>query len=118
MVKTQGLMHISLAVRDPERSLKFYSEVFCVHEYFREEKQIQMQGPGAHVVITYEKADSIAGLAGGISHFGFWLTEAADIDLAAAEVERAGGRVLRRGKFSPGIPFTYVADPDGYEIEI
>jgi len=24
----------------------------------------------------------------------------------------------RQGEFSPGFPFAYVADPDGYEIEI
>jgi hypothetical protein len=33
-------------------------------------------------------------------------------------VERAGGRLLRRGEFAPGLPYAYVADPDGYEIEI
>jgi catechol 2,3-dioxygenase-like lactoylglutathione lyase family enzyme len=27
-------------------------------------------------------------------------------------------RLLRRGEFAPGLPFAYVADPDGYEIEI
>jgi hypothetical protein len=26
--------------------------------------------------------------------------------------------VLRRGEFAPGLPFAYVHDPDGYEIEI
>jgi predicted enzyme related to lactoylglutathione lyase len=41
-----------------------------------------------------------------------------DIDLAIAEVEQPGGTVLRRGEFAPGYPFAYVADPDGYEIEI
>jgi len=34
------------------------------------------------------------------------------------EVERAGGTVLRRGEFAPGLPFAFVRDPDGYEIEI
>lgn len=24
----------------------------------------------------------------------------------------------RRGEFAPGMPFAYVRDPDGYEIEI
>ena len=45
-------------------------------------------------------------------------TSPADIDFAIREVERAGGRLLRRGEFSPGFPFAYVSDPDGYEIEI
>jgi catechol 2,3-dioxygenase-like lactoylglutathione lyase family enzyme len=118
MVKTHGLTHIALSVRDPERSLRFYSQVFGVKEYFRDESQIQAQGPGPPDVLAFEKTDSGAGVAGGISHFGFRLTTPSDIDLAVAEVERAGGRVLRRGEFSPGFPFVYVVDPDGYEIEI
>lgn len=118
MVKTHGLTHLSLAVRDPERSLAFYSSVFGCREYFRDQTQIQVQGPGPYDVIAFEKAEAAAGMAGGISHFGFRLIQPSDIDLAVAEVERAGGRVLRHGQFSPGYPFVYVADPDGYEIEI
>jgi len=119
MVKTHGLTHISLAVRDPERSLKFYSEVFGVREYYRDAGQIQVQGPGPYDVIAFEKTASTTETSrGGISHFGFRLTRPEDIDVAVAEVERAGGRILRRGEFSPGFPFVYVADPDGYEIEI
>jgi catechol 2,3-dioxygenase-like lactoylglutathione lyase family enzyme len=52
------------------------------------------------------------------SDFGFRLTKPTDIEIAIAEVERAGGRILRRGEFGPGFPFVYVADPDGYEIEV
>ena len=59
-----------------------------------------------------------AGVAGGISHFGFRLRRPEDIDLAVQEVLAAGGRLLRRGEFAPGYPYAYVADPDGYEIEI
>jgi predicted enzyme related to lactoylglutathione lyase len=51
-------------------------------------------------------------------HFGFRLVSAGDIDAAVGEVERAGGKLLRRGEFSPGSPYAYVADPDGYEVEI
>ena len=28
------------------------------------------------------------------------------------------GRLLRRGEFAPGVPYAYVADPHGYELEI
>ena len=118
MIKTHGLTHISLSVEDPDRSLKFYSEVFGVREYYRDEEQIQVLGPGPYDVIAFEKAEATAGKLGGISHFGFRLTSASDIDLAVAEVKRAGGKILRRGEFAPGLPFVYVSDPDGYEIEI
>lgn len=118
MVKTHGLTHISLAVRDPDASLSFYSAVFGVREYYRDEQQIQVQGPGRHDVLAFERAEAVAGQVGGIAHFGFRLTQPSDIDLAASEVKKAGGTILRQGEFAPGLPFLYVADPDGYEIEI
>lgn len=118
MVKTHGLTHISLAVKDPERSLAFYSALFGVREYYRDDEQIQVQGPGPYDVIVFNRAGSMAGQAGGIGHFGFRLTQPSDVDLAASEAKKAGGKILRQGEFSPGFPFLYVADPDGYEIEI
>jgi catechol 2,3-dioxygenase-like lactoylglutathione lyase family enzyme len=118
MIETHGLTHISLSVRDPQRSLDFYSRVFGVREYFRDETQIQVQGPGPFDVLAFERAAAHAGVAGGIGHFGFRLKRPEDMDLAVTEVERAGGRLLRRGEFAPGLPFAYVSDPDGYEIEI
>ncbi len=69
-------------------------------------------------MIAFERTETSAEVVGGVGHFGFRLVNAADIDMAVQEVERAGGRLLRRGDFSPGSPFAYVADPDGYEIEI
>jgi catechol 2,3-dioxygenase-like lactoylglutathione lyase family enzyme len=118
MIKTHGLTHINLAVRDPDRSLRFYEQVFGVKEYYRDANSIQVQGPGSHDVIAFEKASGSAGKVGGITHFGFRLVVAGDIDAALLEVEKAGGVVIRRGEFAPGFPFAFVNDPDGYEIEI
>ena len=36
MIRTQGLTHIHLVVRDLERSLGFYQRVFGLEELFRE----------------------------------------------------------------------------------
>lgn len=118
MVKTYGLTHISFAVRDAERSLRFYQQVFGVQEYSREGGRIHVQTPGSHDVITFEQKASGVGETGGIAHFGFRLLDPGDIHAAVQEVERAGGKILRRGEFSPGYPYAYVADPDGYEVEI
>ncbi len=118
MVKTFGLTHIALAVRDAERSLRFYQQVFGVEIAFRDAATIQVTTPGCHDLIVFEQGAAQPGQIGGIAHFGFRLISAADIDLAVAEGERAGGKILRRGEFSPGFPYVYVADPDGYEIEI
>ena len=57
-------------------------------------------------------------MADGLTHFGFRPMRAADIDQAVVEVQAAGRTVPRRGEFSPGFAYAYVADPDSYEIEI
>jgi predicted enzyme related to lactoylglutathione lyase len=59
----------------------------------------------------------------GLSHvalcvIGFRLLRPEDIDAAVTAVERAGGSVISRGEFAPGLPYAFVRDPDGYEIEI
>jgi catechol 2,3-dioxygenase-like lactoylglutathione lyase family enzyme len=118
MLKTRGLTHLNLAVSDLDRSLRFYERAFGVREYFRDANSVQALGPGKHDVIAFEKNPAMAGRMGGVSHFGFRLTDPADIEHAVAEVKAAGGTLLRRGEFSAGFPFVYVADPDGYEIEI
>ena len=112
MIKTHGLTHISLAVKDPDRSLKFYERVFGVKKYYRDEESIQVVGPGPHDIIAFERNARAAGKAGGIVHFGFRLTTPTDIERVMKEVKRAGGKILRRGEFAPGFPFVYVADPD------
>ena len=40
MIKTHGLNHISLSVRDLEKSLAFYTQLFGVREYHRDENTI------------------------------------------------------------------------------
>jgi catechol 2,3-dioxygenase-like lactoylglutathione lyase family enzyme len=118
MIPTRGLTHISLKVADPDRSVAFYSALFGVVEYYRDSESVQVKGPGPNDVIAFERSSTGAGQVGGISHFGFRLVRPQDIDSAVEQAEAAGGRLLRRGEFAPGYPFAYIADPDGYEIEI
>jgi catechol 2,3-dioxygenase-like lactoylglutathione lyase family enzyme len=117
MIKTHGLTHISLAVRDPERSMRFYQEVFGAQEYYRDQDCIQAKGPG-HDILSFERDPDAAGRSGGISNFGFRLVSPADIDAAVETAVRAGARLIERGEHAPGFPFAYVTDPDGYQIEI
>ena len=118
MVRTHGLTHVALAVQDPQRSLEFYQQVFGVKEYYRDATTIQVQGQGPHDVLAFERQPKMAGSPGGIIHFGFRLVQPQDIDAAVAAVKIAGGTVTSQGEFAPGVPYAFVRDPDGYEIEI
>jgi len=118
MVPTFGLTHVALAVRDIDRAARFYREVLGAVEVFRDVGFVQLQTPGSRDVLVLEQDPERAGERGGVAHFGFRLVDPADIDAAAREVERAGGRVVRRGEFCPGEPYLFAADLDGYEVEI
>jgi catechol 2,3-dioxygenase-like lactoylglutathione lyase family enzyme len=118
VIQTFGLTHLALSVRDAERAYRFYHDVFGVEEYFRDATSIQAKTPGCHDVIAFQEGEPKPGAAGGVMHFGFRLKNPADIDAAVEAVLEAGGTLLSRGDFAPGVPYAFVADPDGYEVEI
>ena len=118
MIKTFGLTHVAVAVRDVNRASKFYRAVFGAIEVYKNDAFVQLQTPGSRDVLVFEKKPKLAGKAGGIAHFGFRLQNPKDIDAAARAVKRAGGRIKKKGEFVPGEPYLFATDPDGYEIEI
>jgi catechol 2,3-dioxygenase-like lactoylglutathione lyase family enzyme len=118
MVKTFGLTHIALAVRDVERASRFYQSVLGAVEVYRQDTVAQLQTPGTRDVIVLEHAPERAGTSGGVAHFGFRLQSAGDMAAAIAAVEAAGGRIRDSGEFVPGEPYLFATDRDGYEFEI
>jgi catechol 2,3-dioxygenase-like lactoylglutathione lyase family enzyme len=117
-VKTRGLTHVALAVRDPQRSLEFYRTVLGVVPVYQHDDFVQAQTPGSWDVLVFERKPKVAGKAGGIAHFGFRLQHPADISRAKDAVQEAGGTIRDHGEFVPGEPYMFFTDPDGYEVEI
>ncbi len=117
-IKTFGLTHISLKVKDTERSLKFYEKVFGVRVMYHQEGIVQVQTPGSNDIIVFEEGDSQNGKSGGINHFGFRLQNAKDIEAAAEVITSAGGIIIDKGEFVRDEPYIFFNDPDGYEVEV
>jgi catechol 2,3-dioxygenase-like lactoylglutathione lyase family enzyme len=118
MVKTYGLTHIVLSVRDPKRSARFYEGVLGARVVYDDANFVQMQTPGSRDVIVLERRPKRAGKSGGVVHFGFRLRRPQDIGAAIAALKTAGAKIKDSGEFVPGEPYVFALDPDGYEIEI
>jgi catechol 2,3-dioxygenase-like lactoylglutathione lyase family enzyme len=117
-VKTHGLTHVALAVRDPQRSLHFYKAVLGVIPVYEQDDFVQVQTPGSWDVLVFERKPAAAGKIGGVAHFGFRLRRPSDIARAKEAVRSAGGTIRDHGEFVPGEPYMFFTDPDGYEVEI
>jgi predicted enzyme related to lactoylglutathione lyase len=119
MIKARGLNHINLNVRDIGRSFKFYQDAFGLEVDFWEGKtMVFLHSPGAKDTITLCQAKTGEPVGnGGVSHFGFSLAKDG-LDEAVGQVERAGGKLLSRGKHGGKFPYAYISDPDGYVIEL
>jgi catechol 2,3-dioxygenase-like lactoylglutathione lyase family enzyme len=118
-VKTFGLTHIALSVRDPERAFQFYQSVIGCVEVYRGDDFIQAQTPGSRDVLVFQLDQSrTPGAEGGIAHFGFRLVSPDEFQAAVRAVVGAGGRVTGFGEFVPGEPFLFFSDLDGYTVEL
>ena len=116
MVKARKLYHINLKVSDIERSVRFYQRALGLVEDFREGPLMVFLSPqGSDDVITLHQTEPVG--PQGVAHFGFQI-EGGDLDDAVAAVVAAGGKFLSKGAHAPGVGYAYVADPDGYVIEL
>lgn len=120
-----GIRHVHLLVAEHDRAIAFYRAAFGMEERFRDGPIVLLGTPGGgdslalHLATTDEERER-AGQQGGWEHFGIHLPDrsAERVDAAVERVKAAGGRLLDRGEHAPGVHYAYVADLDGYAIEI
>ena len=128
-IRTYGLTHVALPVKDPQASFRFYEQLLGAkllgHLEGKEGDDlsgndwIEFGIPGAHDVIVLQRASKkITGKTGDLEHFGFRLKKRVDPDELAAAVEAAGGTDISSGRFTGGGPYVFARDLDGYAIEL
>jgi catechol 2,3-dioxygenase-like lactoylglutathione lyase family enzyme len=122
-VETLGIRHVHLLVSNHGRSVSFYEEAFGMKVGFRDGNILFLHSPNRrddlalHLAVTEDERARV-GLLGGYEHFGITVKDRTQIDQCIASVVAAGGTLIDKGEHAPGVPYAYVADPDGYVIEI
>ena len=119
MIRTLGLTHIGLTVRDIDRTIAFYEHVLGARVLYNDGATAELNTPGCHDIITLNTGrTSKVRSMGAVTHVGFRLVDPKDIDEAVRAIEAAGGTIDKRGEFEPGAPYIFARDPDGHVIEI
>lgn len=116
---TYGLSHIAVVVKDVDKTLQFYTYVFGMEVMYHGRDFVQLTTPGCNDILVFESApEDLIGVTGGITHFGFRLRNAEDIDMMIERIKTAGGKITDSGEFAPGSPYIFFRDLDGYEVEV
>jgi len=118
MIKTFGLTHIALPVKDVKRSSTFYKKVFGAKEMYNDPGFVQIQTPGSKDIIVFVKKNKPSTKTNPGFHFGFRLPKPSGMQSIIKTIRNAGGKIKETGEFVPGEPYVFFYDPDGYEVEI
>jgi catechol 2,3-dioxygenase-like lactoylglutathione lyase family enzyme len=135
----KGIFHTNIVVRDLAKSLKFYTGLFGMEDTgFKDGDYVFLTTPGRNDLLTLnprdgipagfpggcaiedarERKENLPGVQGGVSHFGYMLPNLEEYERVIASVGEFGGRLLTRCEHGGTASHTYLADPDGYTVEI
>ncbi|MBI3799220.1 MAG: VOC family protein [Deltaproteobacteria bacterium] len=135
MINSKGIFHTHLVVKDLERSLRFYSGLFGMQDTgFKDGDLMFLQTPGGQDLLALNphgvgghpggcaeeviRERGLAGVQGGMSHFGVMLVSREDFEATISTAPEFGGRLVSRCEHGGAFLHAYIADPDGYVVEI
>lgn len=117
MITTNGLNHLALPVRDPERSAQFYADLFNMEITSSSPEVAFLKTVGSRDMIALNRSE-IAVVSGRESmHFGF-MVDPEQFDQALLTIEkRSVKKISEPSRRSIG-RYIFIEDPDGYTVEI
>jgi catechol 2,3-dioxygenase-like lactoylglutathione lyase family enzyme len=123
-MKTLGMRHIALNVRDAQASKAFYCKVLKMQvEWEPHPKEVYLTsvddaGPGLDNIALHQ-ADAPLHKAGNLNHLGFFVPTLEDVDAWYAHIKASGAKILKEIKtHRDGARSFYFEDIDGIVIQL
>ncbi len=117
MITTDGLNHLALPVRDPQRAAAFYTALFNMEITSSSPEVVFLKTVGSKDMIALSRSEAKVGSSRELMHFGFRVSpEQFDAALRTIE-DKAVKLVSEPGERSIG-RYVFIEDLDGYTVEI
>ncbi len=117
MIKTNGLNHIALKVKDPEQTAQFYTELFNMEITRSTPEMTFLKTIGSTDMIALNRSETDVTPEQGMVHFGF-IVEPAQFDVALNTIEAKGTPIVSGPGSRDQGRYIFIEDPDGYTVEI
>jgi catechol 2,3-dioxygenase-like lactoylglutathione lyase family enzyme len=123
-MKTLGMRHVALNVKNAQASKEFYCRVMKMRvEWEPDAKSVYVtsfddQGPGLDNIALHQ-ADAPLHRPGNLNHIGFFVGSLDEVDAWYAHVKAEGAKIVKEIKtHRDGARSFYFEDPDGIVIQI
>lgn len=117
MIKTHGLNHIALKVKDPERTAQFYTALFNMEITRSTPDMTFLKTIGSTDMMTLNRSEAEVAAGQGMVHFGF-IVAPTQFDAALETIEAQGARIVSGPGSRDQGRYVFIEDPDGYTVEI
>ena len=116
-VAVRGLWHVALRVRDIERAVAFYRDVFGMQVVWAPDPENVYLSSGRDNLALH-RVDSVAS-DGALDHLGFVVHSADDVFAAATRVQARGVTLVKEATtHRDGSASFYCQDPDGNIVQV
>lgn len=117
MITTNGLNHLALPVRDPQRAARFYADLFNMEITSSTEQMAFVKTAGQRDMLAFSRSEAPVASSPSTLHFGF-MVEPEQFDAAVQTIAAKGIKVLREPSQRPIGRFVFIEDSEGYTVEI
>lgn len=118
-MKSLGIRHIALNVKDPQASKAFYKSVFQMEVEWEPDPENIYLTSGGQDNLALHKATGPVQKSSALDHFGFVLPTPESVDSEFSRIKGLGVKIAKDLKtHRDGARSFYIEDPDGILIQL